>query len=319
MIALARRVRRLVLTLFVVSLLTFLLTSLLPGDPALQILGVDNATPEQIAAVRTELGLDDPLLVRYAKWLGDAVTGDLGRSFRTRESVVDAIGERLPVTLEVGALAMLVGVLVSIPLGIYSAYRANGAFDKVATATTFALVSVPNFMLALVLIYVFAVKLHWLPATGWHPLTDDPVRNLKGALLPTLSLAVGEIAAYTRLLRTDMIATLQEDFIAMARSKGLPTMRILFRHAFRPSSLSLVTVVGLNAGAVVGGTVVVETIFALPGVGRLLVESIYQRDVLMVQGVVLLLAAAYVIVNFFVDIAYSLLDPRIRYDQVGRS
>lgn len=317
MIAFARRVRRLALTLFVVSLLTFMMTSLLPGDPALQILGVDNATPEQIAAVRTELGLDDPLLVRYAKWLGDAATGDLGRSFRTRESVVEAIGERLPITLEVGALAMLVGLFVAIPLGTYTAFRANSAFDKAATATTFALISIPNFMLALLLIYLFAVKLHWLPATGWHRLTDDPVRNLKGAVLPTFSLAVGEIAAYTRLLRTDMIATLQEDFIAMARSKGLPTMRILFRHALRPSSLSLVTVVGLNAGAVVGGTVVVETIFALPGVGRLLVESIYQRDLVMVQGVVLLLAAAYVIVNFVVDIAYSLLDPRIRHNEVG--
>ena len=311
-----RRLPSLIATIIAVSLLTFLTTSLLPGDPALLILGPENATPEAIAAVRTDLGLDDPLPLRYLNWVGDAVTGDFGRSYRTSESVSSAIADRLPVTAEIGVLAILIALAIAIPVGILSAYRAGTRTDKLISSTSFGLLAVPNFMVAIFLILIFAVWLGVLPATGWVNFTDDPVQNLRSALLPALSLAIAEMAVYTRLLRTDMIGTLQQDFVTMARVKGVSNRRILFRHALRPSSFSLMTVAGVQVGAIIGGSVVIETLFALPGVGRLLLEAVLVRDLLMVQGVALVIAVSYVVVNFTVDILYSYLDPRISH---GRS
>ncbi len=307
------RIPQLILTLLAVSFLTFMLLSLIPGDPVLSILGTDNITEEMIQQKREELGLNDPLPVRYASWLGDAVRGDFGRSQRTQQPVMDAIKERLPVTVEIGLLALTGALLITIPLGSYTAFRANGIADRVTTTVSFALRSVPGFVLALLMIYIFAVWLRLLPATGWTRLTVDPVRNLRSALMPALVLGLAEVTAYTRVLRSDMIATLQQDFIIMAKAKGLPNWRILFKHALRPSMFSLMTVVGLNIAALVGGALIVETIFALPGIGRLLVDSIYQRDLVMVQGVVLFIASSYVIVNFLVDTLYTVLDPRIRH------
>ena len=312
-----RKLPALIATLLAVSFLTFMLVSLLPGDPAVQILGAEGATPEAVAEVREELGLNAPLPVRYARWLGDAVTGDLGRSFRTNQPVLEAIIERIPVTMEIAVLALFISLAFAIPLGMLSAYRAGSGLDRAITGASFGLLSVPNFMMALVLIYVFAVNLGVLPATGWTDFTRDPVENLKSALLPALSLSVANLAVFTRLLRTDMIATLQEDFVTMARAKGMPTRRILLRHALRPSSFSLLTVAGLQVGTLLGGSVIVETLFALPGVGRLLVDSISQRDLLMVQGVVLFIAVIYVLVNFAVDLLYSFLDPRIRHGRLA--
>ncbi len=311
-----RRLPSLIATLLAVSILTFLMTSLLPGDPALQILGAENATPEAIAAVRSELQLDDPLPVRYLHWIGDALTGDFGRSYRTNEPVSQAIVERLPVTAEIGLLAIVIALAIAIPVGMLSAYRAGTRTDKVISSTSFGLLAVPNFMVAILLILVFAVWLGVLPATGWVNFTDNPVQNLRSALLPALSLAIAEMAVYTRLLRTDMIATLQQDFVTMARVKGVSNRRILFRHALRPSSFSLLTVAGVQVGAIIGGSVVIETLFAVPGVGRLLLEAVLVRDLLMVQGVALVIAVSYVVVNFTVDILYSYLDPRISH---GRS
>ncbi|HZM42129.1 MAG TPA: ABC transporter permease [Acidimicrobiales bacterium] len=309
-----RRLPAMLATLLIVSFLTFLLTSLLPGDPAIQILGADNANdPDSVEVVREELRLDDPLLVRYGAWLGDVARGDLGRSFRTDQQVADAILERLPVTLEVGGLAVLIALLVAIPLGTLSAFRAGGRADRVVTGASFGLLALPPFMVAILLILVFAVTLGWLPATGWVRFTADPIDNLRHAILPALSLAVGEMAVYTRLLRADMITTLQQDSITMARAKGIPTSRILFRHALRPSSFSLMTVVGLQVATIIGGAVIIETLFALPGVGRLLVDSILQRDLIMVQGCALVIAIAFVVINFIVDLLYTVLDPRIRY------
>jgi peptide/nickel transport system permease protein len=313
-----RRLPAMAATLLVVSFLTFLLTSLLPGDPAVQILGGgDGATPEAVAAVRADLRLDDPLPVRYVNWLADAATGDLGRSYRTGQEVTTAIGDRLPVTIEIGVLAIAIAVTAAIPLGTWSAFRAGGRADRAITGTSFGLLALPNFMVAILLILIFAETLSWLPATGWVRLTDDPVQNLRTAILPALSIAVGELAVYTRLLRADMITTLQQDSITMARAKGIPTSRILFRHALRPSSFSLMTVVGLQVGAIIGGAVIVETLFALPGVGRLLVDSIQQRDLMMVQGVALVIAISFVVINFIVDLLYTLLDPRIRHGRAA--
>jgi peptide/nickel transport system permease protein len=313
-----RRLPTMVATLLVVSFLTFLLTSLLPGDPAVQILGPEGARDEEaVAAVRADLRLDDALHTRYIGWLGDAVTGDLGRSYRTGQEVTTAIGERLPVTAEIGALALIIALGVAIPLGTFSAFRAGGSADRIITGTSFGLLAVPNFMMAILLIWLLAEALGWLPATGWVRLTDDPIGNLRTAIMPALALAIGEMAVYTRLLRADMITTLQQDSITMARAKGLPTHRILFRHALRPSSFSLMTVVGLQIGGIIGGSVIIETLFALPGVGRLLVDSILQRDLIMVQGVAFVIAISFVVINFVVDLLYTVLDPRIRHGRAA--
>ncbi|CCG03707.1 ABC transporter permease [Blastococcus saxobsidens] len=298
--------------LLAVSLLTYLLLNLLPGDPALLVLGPQSVSAESIAAVRAELGLDRPLPVRYLAWLGDALTGDLGQSYITRQEVTGAILDRLPVTLELMVVSLVLALALAIPLGVFSAYRAGSRFDKAVTGTTFGLLALPNFIFALLLIFFLSVRFDLFPATGWQPLSEGLGENLTSAFLPALALSVTNIAVFTRLLRTDMITTLQEDHVTLARSKGLPTWRILFRHALRPSSFSLLTVAGLQVGTLLSATVIVETIFALPGVGRLLFDAINSRDLLMVQGVVLVLAVSFVLVNFVVDLLYTFLDPRIR-------
>lgn len=308
----ARKLLSLIPVMLAVSALTFLLTALLPGDPVDQIVGPDS-TPAVRAAARSDLGLDKPLPVRYVKWLGGVATGDLGRSYKNNQKVVDIITQRLPITLELMVLAQLMALGVAIPLAIWSAYRKGGVADRVTTGFSFALLSVPNFMLAVVLVLLFAVKAHLFPAIGFVHLSDSLSGNLKSVFLPSLTLAVGLLAVYVRLLRSDMIATLQEDYILMARAQGVPPMRVLFRHALRPSSFSLLTVAGINVGALIGGAVIVEFIFAMSGMGSLIVESIGRRDYLVVQGVVLLVAAAYVLINFCVDLLYTFLDPRIRH------
>jgi peptide/nickel transport system permease protein len=298
--------------LFVVTCFSFLLTSLLPGDVALVMAG-PNATPQSVAALRSELQLDQPLPVRYVDWLGRALRGDLGTSPRSHTTVLESIQDRLPISLELLVLAEVIGLGIAIPLGIASAYRAGGLLDQAASGAAFGILAIPGFVVAIVLIYLFAVQFDLVPATGYTPLLTDPLANLRSFFLPALTVGLGEAAAYTRLLRSDMIATLQEDYIAMARAKGLPTWHILTRHALKPSSFTLLTVLGINIGRLMGGALIVETIFALPGVGRLLVESIYARDLVVVQGVVAFVAVAFVLVNFAVDVLYAVLDPRIRH------
>jgi peptide/nickel transport system permease protein len=307
-----RRLLYLLPVLLAVSLLTFLIASLLPGDLAYVILG-DQATPEKVEALRHDMGLDQPILIRYLGWLGHIFQGDFGRSFRTGQTVLQAVGERLPVSLELMILAEFLGLLIGVPLAIICAAKSGGAFDRFMTSTAFGMLSVPTFLSAILLIYLFAVELHWLPATGYVPLSEDPIANLRFMVLPALTLALAEWPGIMRVLRSDMITTLQEDYIALARAKGLTPGRILFVHALKPSSLTLVTVTGINIGRLIGGAVIVETIFALPGIGRLLVGAIGTRDLVILQGVVLLVASGFVIMNFIVDMLYAVLDPRIRH------
>jgi peptide/nickel transport system permease protein len=307
-----RRLLYLVPVLFAVTLLTFLIAALLPGDLAVATLG-DEATPEKVAALRHEMGIDQPLVLQYLHWLGGALEGDLGRSVRTGEQVLSAIFQRLPVTLELMLFAQLIALAIGVPLGIWCAVRGGGAFDRLMSAIAFGKLSVPAFMLAIILIYVFSVRLKLLPATGYVPLDEDIVGNMRSFVLPAVTLGFGEWPVLMRVLRSDMIATLQEDYIAMARAKGLKPWRILLVHALKPSSLTLVTVTGINIGRLIGGAVLVETIFALPGIGRLLIGAIYTRDLVIVQGVVLFVATAFVLVNFVVDMLYGVLDPRIRH------
>lgn len=307
-----RRILAILPVLLAVSLLTFLIASLLPGDLAFVILG-DQATPENLAALRHDMGLDQPLWWRYLSWLGHVLQGDLGRSFRTGQTVLQAVSERIPVSLELMLMAEFIGLLIGVPLAIACAARAGGAFDRFMTGSSFAMLSMPSFLVAILLIYLFAVELHWLPATGYVPFTEEPLANLRFFVLPALTLALAEWPGIMRVLRSDMIATLQEDYIALAKAKGLKPSRILFVHALKPSSLTLVTVTGINIGRLLGGTLIVESIFALPGIGRLLVGAIYTRDLVILQGVVLLVACGFVIVNFIVDMLYAVLDPRIRH------
>ena len=308
-----RRLIQLVVVLVFVSFFSFSLISLVPGDPVVAIVGF--ASPEQLAQVRHQIGLDDPFLVQYAHWLGDFVHGDLGQIYSGptgRSPVSTAIAQSLPVTLELMAYAMILTVLIAIPLGILSAYKSGSIADKTISMGAFGSIAMPDFALAIILSYWVGVKLQWLPTSGFTHFTDDPVENIKSLTLPAISLAVGQIAAYMRLLRSDMIATLQEDYILMAKSKGIPTRRILWRHALRPSSLTLLTVAGLNIGALIGGTIVIENLFDIPGMGKLLFFSIFGRQFVELQSIVAVIAIGYVLVNVFVDILYTILDPRIR-------
>ncbi len=307
-----KRLLHLLPVLLAVTMLTFLIASLLPGDLAYIMLG-DQATPEKVAGLRHAMGLDLPIWQRYLHWLAGVSQGDFGRSFRTGQAVLSAIAERLPVSLELMVLAQVIGLAVGIPLAIFCAVRAGGAVDRALTAIAFGGLSLPSFMVAIVLIYIFAVDLRWLPSTGYVPLLEDPLGNLRCFVLPAATLALGEWPVLMRVLRSDMIVTLQEDYIAMARAKGLRPARILLVHALKPSSLTLVTVAGINIGRLIGGALIVETIFALPGIGRLLVGAIYARDFIILQGCVLFVAAGFVLVNFVVDLLYAVLDPRIRH------
>jgi peptide/nickel transport system permease protein len=311
--AVVRRITQLVVVLVCVSFFSFALLSLLPGDPVTAIVGF--ASPEQKTEIRHELKLDEPFLQQYWDWLSGFVHGDLGQTYNGptgRGSVATNIGQTLPVSLQLMAYAMILTLLFSIPLGVFAAYKAGSLFDKFANATAFASIALPDFALALILSYWVGVKLGWLPTSGYvHP-TEDLYDHMRTMLLPAISLAVGQIAGYMRLLRSDMIATLQEDYILMAKSKGIPTRRILWRHAVRPSSLTLLTVAGLNIGALIGGALVIEVIFGIPGMGKLLATAIFTRQFIELQSIVALIAIGYVIVNIIIDVLYAVLDPRIR-------
>jgi peptide/nickel transport system permease protein len=297
----------------IVSAFTFVMIDLLPGDAAHVFTGPE-ASAETLAAIRQEMGLNAPVIVRFFRWIGRAVRGDLGLSMVTREPVWDALMARLPVTLELLLFAQLMALSLAIPAAMICARKPGGAIDRVLTTVSFASISLPNFVMAILLVFFFVLRLGWLPATSFAPFSDGLSANVRSLLLPGLSIALVEWVILFRVLRSDLITTLGEDFILLARSKGLGNARVLFRHALRPSSLNLLTVIGLQMGHLIGGALVVETIFALPGIGRLLVTAIYSRDIFMIQGCVLWITLGYVSVNLFVDILYAVLDPRIRLE-----
>ena len=309
------RLGRLVSVLLAVTFLSFLLISLLPGDPTIAILGPAAGDPAAARAVRQDLNLDEPIPVRYVKWLGRAVRGDLGTSYFQNRPVTSAIAERLPFTIELMGLSLLLALALAVPLGIGAARRPGGWFDRLTGGALLALLALPAFMLGVLLIYVFAVKLQWLPATGqatWFHLGSGVVATPVSILLPIITLAAGQLAVFARLLRSEMILTLRSDYIMVAKAKGISERRTLVRHALRPSSFSLVTVVGISIGSLLGGAVIVERMFALPGMGQLLVVSIFKRDYLLVQGAVVLISIAFVMANVVADILYGVLDPRVR-------
>jgi peptide/nickel transport system permease protein len=308
-----RRLAHLVVVLFFVTLFVALLTAMLPGDPVDAIAGF--ASPEQKEALREDLGLDDPVYVQYGRWIGNFVTGDLGGYYSVtgERPVMDRVRDSLPVSLQLMVYAQVLALVIAIPAGVFTAYRAGSRSDKAANATAFGMLAIPNFALALVLAYYVGVQLGWLPVSGYVKPSEDLVEHIRRMALPAISLAVGQVAVYMRLLRSDMIATLQEDFITMAKSKGVSPSRVLWRHALRPSSLTLLTVAGLNVGTLIGGAVIIEVIFSMPGVGTLLFEAIQARQYIALQSLVAIIAVGYVLVNFLVDVLYAVLDPRIRH------
>ncbi|MGW1028540.1 ABC transporter permease [Streptomyces sp. NPDC002577] len=306
-----RRIGRSLLVVVLVTMGVVGLLSLAPGSAASVILG-ENATPEAVAELNTKLGLDQPFWSQYSDWLGGAVQGDLGTSPVTNQPVSTAIAERLPVTLELAVMALVIALVVAVLLAVASAVRPGSALDRAINAVSSVFLSVPAFIAGPLLIYFFALRLGWFPVTGWSPIGEGIGPNLRGAVLPAVAIALTEIAAFHRLLRTDLIGTLREDFVGAARAKGMSAGYVMFRHALRPSSLSLVTLVGINLGRLIGGTVIVEYLFSLPGLGQLLASSIISRDVVMVQGIVAFMAVVYVVVNMAVDLSYRLIDPRIR-------
>jgi len=303
---------RLVVVLLCVTLLTFFIVNILPGDVAIVILG-SLATPEDIAGLRADLGLDRPMLVRYADWLGSALSGDLGRSYRNGEPVAQAILDRLPVSLQLMVMAQVIALGISIPVALLSVRKPGGLFDRLSASAAFGFLAMPNFMLGIVLIYLFSVTFDLLPATGFTPMSEGLWNNFESMILPSLTLGLIEWTVLMRVLRSDLLTTLKEDFILLARAKGLPPWRVLLQHALRPSSFTLITILGLNIGGLIGGAVIVEQIFALPGVGRLLLGGIFNRDLILVQGAVSFIAVGFVVINFLVDMLYAVLDPRVRH------
>ncbi len=308
------RLAKLLGVVLIVSFLTFLLTKLLPGSPVNTILGPEASNPVAKAALEERLGLNEPFLQQYFSYLWGVLHGDLGYSYSQDLPTTTYLSQRLPATIQLMIMTQVISLLISVPLALFSAYRANSRADKAITTGSFGLVALPGFALAVFLVYIFAIQLGWFPAIGYDRITGPGglSENLRSVALPVAVLSAGLTAVYTRLLRSDLIATLQEDFVLMARSKGLPTWHILLRHALRPSSFSLLTIFGINFGTLIGGSIIVERFFVIPGVGSLAIESIFKREYLVTQGVVLTIAVVFVLVNFITDLLYSVLDPRVR-------
>ncbi len=308
---LTSRLLRLLAVLLAVTFASFAMISLLPGDLATNLLGV-NASAEDVAALREDLNLNDPLPVRYVQWVGGVVQGDLGISYRTQQPVAEALSQRLAVTLELVLFSQLIALMLAVPMAILGALRPGSWLDRVLGGVQLAMLATPGFLVAVALMAVFAVKLGWFDTTGYVPFTEDPLANMKSLLLPSIALALEQVALYARVLRTDLITTFDQDFIWYARAKGNSTSRIVVHHALRPASIGVVTLTGVSVGRMIGGTVLVETIFALPGLGRYTIDAINNRDFMALQGAVVVLTVGFVLVNFLVDILHVVIDPRIR-------
>jgi len=299
------------ITLVVASVVVFTGVRLIPGDPARVLAGTD-ADDASIEAIRAKYGLRDPIGVQYFRWLGLVLRGDLGESIRTRIAVTRIVGQKLPITLELTAYALGASLLIALPAGILSAVRRNTLWDYLTSGVSLCGLSVPNFWLGIMLILLLSVRLGWLPASGWVPLLQDPVDNLRHFLMPSIVLGAALSGVLLRQIRTSMIEVLSADYVRTARAKGLPSRQVVLRHAVRNGLIPAVTILGLQLGALISGAVVTEQIFVVPGFGRLIVEAVFTRDYPLVQGVVLVTAAAYILINLLVDVSYSVLDPRIR-------
>ncbi|MDQ1455212.1 MAG: peptide/nickel transport system permease protein [Actinomycetota bacterium] len=316
---LVRRVIQLIVVLVVVTFFTSILTALLPGDPVTTI--APFSSEQDRANIRNQLNLNENVVVRYGKWLGHFLTGDMGREYAGTgvrgQSIWGRVKDSLPRSLLLMLYVQILTLLIAVPLGVYTAYRAGTRFDDLSNGIAFLLLSIPVYVTATLMLLFLSVQRHLLPTEGWVSLGSDPVGHFKHLAMPVMAITIGQVAVYARLLRSDMVATLQEDYILMAKSKGISDGRVLWRHALRPSSLTLLTVAGLNVGQLIGGALIVEVIFHLNGLGFAIGDAINRRQYIALQDYIAVVAIVYVLVNVAVDMLYRVLDPRIRGARIG--
>jgi peptide/nickel transport system permease protein len=309
----ARRLATAIPVLWGVTLLTFLVVETLPGSAASQLLG-PGATPEQVAELESELGTDRSMIVRYVDWMGGLLTGDLGRSLADERSVLSVIGGRFGVSAELILCALAVSLAFTVPVALLAARKPRGIVDRISMAVSMTGLSIANYVLALVLVYIFAVELAVLPAIGFVPIGDGLLQNLRSLILPAVSIGFPLFCFYTRLLRADIVDQMQgQDYVMTAKAKGVGPWRVLIRHAFRNSLFGLLTIVGLNLGTLIGATVIIEQIFAIPGIGQQFLQAISNRDIPVIEGIVLVFAVIVVVANLITDLLYAVLDPRVRH------
>lgn len=308
---LAKRIGIGLITLIVASVVVFSVLEVLPGDPALLMLGM-NATPEALATLREQMGLNEPLLLRYLQWVGGMVVGDFGRSFTYSSPVIDLIAERAVVSLPLAIISLILSTVIAIPVGIFAAARRGKAGDTVSMGVAQVGVAVPNFWFALLLIYVFAVWLRLVPAGGFSGWGGGIWAGFKSLMLPAIALALPQAAILARVTRSAMLEVLGEDYIRTARAKGMPRRYVLWRHALRNAMIPVLTIMGMQFAVLLAGTIIIENVFYLPGLGRLVFQAITQRDLIVVEGVVMLLVASVVLINLVVDVLYAVVDPRLR-------
>ena len=309
---LLKRVGSTVAIMLIVSLLVFLLLHLAPGDPA-QVLAGDNATAEQIARLRQTLGLDDPLPLQFLRWIGSVVQGDLGASLYTNEPVLRLIGQRAEATLSLALATMALAVPVAISLGVLAAHLRGTLADRLVMMLSVVGFSIPAFVVGYLLVWIFAVRMGLFPVQGYAPLSEGVARWAHHLVLPAVTLGLTYTALIARITRATLVEVLAEDFIRTARAKGVPVRRILLVHALRNAGVPIATVIGIGVALLIGGVVVTETVFNIPGIGRLVVDAIARRDYPVIQGVILTFSAVYVLLNLVTDMSYTLIDPRIRY------
>ena len=307
--------RRLLATVPVLVLVTagvFTLIHLTPGDP-IDVMMAESVDPTVKANLRRELGLDRPIYLQYLSWMSRLAHGDLGRSIRNREPVIENVSRRIGPSLQLAGLAMAISLVIATPIGVLSASRRNTSVDRFGTSFALFGICMPNFLLALLLIFFFGVKLRWLPISGYTDPFEDPIHGLRSLVLPAVTLGLALAAVITRTLRSSMLEALAEDYVRTARAKGLSEWTVIRGHVLKNALIPVVTVLGLQLGTLIGGAVITEYVFALPGVGRLVVDAVFARDYPLVQGVVLLIAVGFIVSNLLVDVLYGLIDPRIRY------
>jgi peptide/nickel transport system permease protein len=308
----ARRLIAIVPVLTVVAVFVFLMLRLTPGDPAAVIAG-DNATSDQIAMIREKLGLDLPIWQQFAIWIADILRGNFGESFFFKKTVVELISQRLEPTLALSVCTLIFAVSVAVPIGVIAAYRQGTLFDRFVMAFSVLGFSVPGFVIGYCLIYVFAIELGWLPVQGYVHIGTDLSGFITRMILPSITLSVGFIALIARITRASVLEVLNEDYIRTARAKGLSNRVVLMRHALRNAAVPILTVIGLGIAILIGGAVVTESVYGLPGLGRLTVEAVLSRDFPTIQAVILMFSVVYVVINLLIDISYTIFDPRIRY------
>jgi peptide/nickel transport system permease protein len=307
----ARRILLAIPMLIGMSVIVFLIVHLVPGDPATAVLGL-NATPELVAKLRTDLGLDEPLIAQYVTWFGNVLTGDFGQDYSSGAEISDLLAQRLPVTIELAVVAIAIAVTIGIPLGVAAAVWRGRAPDAAAQGVSMVGISVPDFWVGIMLILVFALGAGVLPSSGWVPLSEDPVENLRHVALPALALGLGFAAVLIRVTRAAMLDVLSQDYIRFCRAKGLSESKVILKHALRNAAIPITTVVGMQAGYLLGGAIVIEQVFSLPGVGRLVLDGVLQRNYPVVQGAVLVVGVMFIAVNLAADVLYAVLNPRLR-------